>query len=31
MIKICLAIHYANFKKMTIKRKSLTGNTKLIQ
>jgi hypothetical protein len=28
MIKICLAIHYANFKKLSIKRKSLAGNQK---
>ena len=29
MIKVCLAIHYANFKKLTFKRKSITGNNKL--
>jgi hypothetical protein len=29
MTKVCLAIHFANFKKLTIKRKSLSGNNKL--
>jgi len=29
LIKVCLAIHHANTKKLSQKRKSLTGNTKL--
>ena len=29
MIKVCLAIHFANFKKLVVKRKSLSGNNKL--
>lgn len=28
LIKVCLAIHYANTKKFSHKRKSLTGSTK---
>jgi hypothetical protein len=29
MIKVCLAIHNANNKKLSQKRKSLTGNNKI--
>lgn len=29
MIKLCLAIHHANFKKLSHKRKSVTGDAKL--
>ncbi len=29
LIKVCLAMHFANVKRLATKRKSITGNSKL--